>query len=310
MDTQKIRDLIDKVIGKDGPLRAPAYWIQKLFHSIVDEIKKLINKTDKLSEDLDVQRKELSELSAEFTEHVTPKTYPTVKIMAKWQGQHYTGCATIAHFRATISNLSEIFPNNETRTLAYVEVDIETSDGKSYRLFRDNTLRTVYNAMPSASITFAGSPARVSMTDPVTNITPTWLDGETHAQNNLPIKWKYGTWMFCVSPYPSYFDFDFEYITTDVYITNQNPERNLIEVNRWLSSSPQNVWKNVNYCNCIYQDAANSYKGILNVITKVITIVKDGSIYTATYDSATGLVGTFTKSQNEDFIEAIDIEEE
>lgn len=83
MAFDKINNLIDKVIGKDGPLRAPAYWIRKLFHSIVDEIKKLVNKTDKLSEDLEAQKKELSELSDEFTEHITPKTYPTVKIMAK-----------------------------------------------------------------------------------------------------------------------------------------------------------------------------------------------------------------------------------
>lgn len=34
MDTQKLYDLIDKVIGKKGPLRVPAYWMRNVLNSI------------------------------------------------------------------------------------------------------------------------------------------------------------------------------------------------------------------------------------------------------------------------------------
>ena len=37
MDTQKLHDLIDKVIGKDGPLRTPAYWMRRVLKDIVVE---------------------------------------------------------------------------------------------------------------------------------------------------------------------------------------------------------------------------------------------------------------------------------
>ena len=35
MDTQKLHDLIDKVIGKKGPLRVPSYWMGRVIKSIV-----------------------------------------------------------------------------------------------------------------------------------------------------------------------------------------------------------------------------------------------------------------------------------
>lgn len=38
MDTQKLHDLIDKVIGKDGPLRTPAYWMRRVLNKIVGHV--------------------------------------------------------------------------------------------------------------------------------------------------------------------------------------------------------------------------------------------------------------------------------
>lgn len=46
MDTQKIRDLIDKVIGKDGPLRVPAYWMGKVLKEMVGHITELKKQMD------------------------------------------------------------------------------------------------------------------------------------------------------------------------------------------------------------------------------------------------------------------------
>ena len=36
MDTQKLHDLIDKVIGKTGPLRTPAWWMRKVLNSLIE----------------------------------------------------------------------------------------------------------------------------------------------------------------------------------------------------------------------------------------------------------------------------------
>ena len=41
MDTQKLHDLIDKVIGKDGPLRTPAYWMRMVLKDMVNNITEL-----------------------------------------------------------------------------------------------------------------------------------------------------------------------------------------------------------------------------------------------------------------------------
>lgn len=41
MDTQKLHDLIDKVIGKDGPLRTPAYWMRRVLKDMVNNITEL-----------------------------------------------------------------------------------------------------------------------------------------------------------------------------------------------------------------------------------------------------------------------------
>lgn len=46
MDTQKIRDLIDKVIGKTGPLRVPAYWMGKVLKEMVGHITELKKQMD------------------------------------------------------------------------------------------------------------------------------------------------------------------------------------------------------------------------------------------------------------------------
>lgn len=40
MSKEKLNNLIDKVIGKVGPLRVPAYWMNKLFKDIVTQISK------------------------------------------------------------------------------------------------------------------------------------------------------------------------------------------------------------------------------------------------------------------------------
>lgn len=38
MDASKLHDLIDKVIGKSGPLRTPAWWMRRVLQTIVDFI--------------------------------------------------------------------------------------------------------------------------------------------------------------------------------------------------------------------------------------------------------------------------------
>lgn len=51
MDTQKLHDLIDKVIGKTGPLRTPAWWMRKVLKNIVNKAE---NDISKLREEVDV----------------------------------------------------------------------------------------------------------------------------------------------------------------------------------------------------------------------------------------------------------------
>lgn len=58
MDTQKLHDLIDRVIGKKGPLRVPAYWMGNLMNEFVSYIDKIATSlraffSEKLNQKLD-----------------------------------------------------------------------------------------------------------------------------------------------------------------------------------------------------------------------------------------------------------------
>lgn len=46
MDTQKLHDLIDKVIGKKGPLRVPAYWMWEVLKSLISWVEHLVSKLE------------------------------------------------------------------------------------------------------------------------------------------------------------------------------------------------------------------------------------------------------------------------
>lgn len=48
MSKEKLNNLIDKVIGKDGPLRVPAYWMRKVLKNIGDSINDVEKNLDKL----------------------------------------------------------------------------------------------------------------------------------------------------------------------------------------------------------------------------------------------------------------------
>ena len=70
MDTQKLYDLIDKVIGKKGPLRVPAYWMRRVLNSIVKKSEQDIANasksiTNSVTKSLTAIEKQLNELTNE-----------------------------------------------------------------------------------------------------------------------------------------------------------------------------------------------------------------------------------------------------
>lgn len=50
MSKEKLQSLIDRVIGKDGILRVPAYWMRKVFLSVIDYVNKAIETSAKATE--------------------------------------------------------------------------------------------------------------------------------------------------------------------------------------------------------------------------------------------------------------------
>lgn len=48
MDTQKLHDLIDRVIGKKGPLRVPSYWMRKVLKEVMGWVQSRINDLTKI----------------------------------------------------------------------------------------------------------------------------------------------------------------------------------------------------------------------------------------------------------------------
>ena len=52
MSKEKLNNLIDKVIGKVGPLRVPAYWMNKLFKDVVGSISSVADRVNKVEKNL------------------------------------------------------------------------------------------------------------------------------------------------------------------------------------------------------------------------------------------------------------------
>lgn len=48
MNASKLRDLIDKVIGKNGPLRVPAWWMRGILQTIVDSVESVASSVPKV----------------------------------------------------------------------------------------------------------------------------------------------------------------------------------------------------------------------------------------------------------------------
>ena len=293
MDTQKIRDLIDKVIGKDGPLRVPAYWMHKLLKDTVDwageKFGKLDTKVDELETNLNTTSTGLSELTKEFEEYSAPKTYKTAKVVLSWSDFFYSTSGVVCGYSCRIENVSDLFVNGESKIDVYVDIYAKCEDGSEYLLIKDSNLRTVY-APISGMVGISGTPARFDLNKSFYAI---------HEPTGLPIVYSFTSRSSVVNPYPTGIYCGFAYTTTDICFTSQYPERNIFETKRFYPQydlAPPIIQKGISYGRCTYVDGKNTYTGIFNFNTKVLTLTKDGNAYTAIYDQSTGVVGELVQS--------------
>ena len=294
MDTQKIRDLIDKVIGKDGPLRVPAYWMHKLLKDTVDwageKFGKLDTKVDELETNLNTTSTGLSELTKEFEEYSAPKTYKTAKIVLSWSNYFYSTSGVVSGYRYNIENVSDLFVNGESKIEAYVDIYAKCADDTEYLLIKDSNLRTVF-APVVAPIGFSGMQARLDTDKSFYAV---------HVPTGLPVVYSFTSRMSVVNPYPTYIYCGFAYTTTDICFTSQYPEHNVFETNRFYPqydpASPI-IQKGISYGRCTYVDGKDTYTGIFNFNTSVLTLMKDENVYTATYNQSTGVVGDLIQSE-------------
>lgn len=99
MDTQKLHDLIDKVIGKDGPLRTPAYWMRRVLNGIMGRI-------DEKAKEVKLEIN--NELKGKLDKAIS-LTYKEFRNMcykkAGIEGQYYH----ISDYKPTLSELQEGF---------------------------------------------------------------------------------------------------------------------------------------------------------------------------------------------------------
>ena len=294
MDTQKIRDLIDKVIGKDGPLRVPAYWMHKLLKDTVDwageKFGKLDTKVEELETNLNTTSTGLSELTKEFEEYSAPKTYKTAKVVLSWSDFFYSTSGVVSGYRCSIENINDLFVNGESKIDVYVDIYAKCADGSEYLLIKDSNLRTVCAPIPAPAIGFSGTPAHFDLNKSFYAI---------HAPTGLPVLYNFTSRMSVVNPYPQGIYCGFAYTTTDICFTSQYPEHNIFETKRFYPQydlAPPIIQKGMNYGRCTYVDEKDVYAGIFNFNTSVLTLTKDGNAYTATYNQSTGVVGELVQS--------------
>lgn len=68
MDASKLRDLIDKVIGKSGPLRTPAWWMRRVLFSFFEWLENTDKKVDNAKASLKVLENTVTQLVSQITD--------------------------------------------------------------------------------------------------------------------------------------------------------------------------------------------------------------------------------------------------
>lgn len=139
MDTQKLHDLIDKVIGKDGPLRTPAYWMRRVLNKIVGHV------DDKVAE---ARAKIDKELQGKLDRAIS-LTYKEFYDM-HWAGEGIEGAYYhIRDYTPTVSLAQEEFVSRKNIPyklfVLYGKRDIRTyQTGNGRKRFADHTIFNGY----------------------------------------------------------------------------------------------------------------------------------------------------------------------
>lgn len=124
MDTQKLHDLIDKVIGKDGPLRTPAYWMRRVLKGIVGRIDE---KAEEVKSEIDNELKGKLDRAISLTyKEFRNMCYKKAGIM----GQYYH----ISDYKPTLSELQEGF---DVMSPYEGKLYVKYNGVKIYNQFRD-----------------------------------------------------------------------------------------------------------------------------------------------------------------------------
>lgn len=144
MDTHKLHDLIDKVIGKEGPLRTPAYWMRKVFRDMIDksesDISKLRNEVglrlgQKLSSLQDYTYRELFDMAisgklVEGQQYKLIDYEPIISYRAIWSNIYDYSLTGSSNWRSKFGGI--ILTAISNNTFSQNAVYLYLNEGKSY----------------------------------------------------------------------------------------------------------------------------------------------------------------------------------
>lgn len=185
MDTQKLHDLIDKVIGKSGPLRTPAWWMRRVLRDVVDKEesdvaalekktdnsikavdKSLTNKIDSLQKQTEAEIEEINpriesvESFIDTNRFAITKSFPEKREAGFVRAMNRLGSYNLHVYVVVDGNMHEVNTNSDL--IRYVDsIDFTPIDGKECISHLDFTY-----ADPMASVKVAGMTKLISIIAP------------------------------------------------------------------------------------------------------------------------------------------------
>ena len=127
MSKEKLNNLIDKVIGKVGPLRAPAYWMNKLFKDIGDNINNIEKNLGSLKGGLEIYVDEKVDAKADKM---------PIEYYASWLGLQ-PNVYTTYNISSTSSATIELANITDSSTYNEYIIEIKCTSTPSSVVFKD-----------------------------------------------------------------------------------------------------------------------------------------------------------------------------
>lgn len=159
MADAKLQSLIDRVIGKDGILRVPAYWVRKLFNQVLDYTDESVAKSAKTTE-----------ANAITSATATSKEYTDQQI----ENLGITGKEPVVYVlpEGTLQKMS--YPLTDGETYTYTFTDAEAAEyiealaaGLDKVIFMVGSYESIFTPRCVAERAFALSENSVTLTNPM-----------------------------------------------------------------------------------------------------------------------------------------------